>query len=102
MKLFCVSDNIDTQMGLRLAGIEGIVVHEYDETIEAIKKVCQDKEVGIVLISEKLFELCSDFVYEIKIRQKFPLLVEIPDRHGNANITDGITKYVQEAIGVKL
>lgn len=102
MKIFCISDNIDTQIGLRLAGIEGIVVHEYDETIEAIKKTCENKEVGIVLISEKLFKLCSDFVYDIKIHQRFPLLVEIPDRHGNSDITNGITRYVQEAIGVKL
>ena len=28
MKFFLISDNIDTQMGMRLAGIEGVVVHE--------------------------------------------------------------------------
>ena len=27
MKFFLISDNIDTQMGMRLAGIEGVVVH---------------------------------------------------------------------------
>lgn len=102
MKLFCISDNIDTQMGLRLAGIEGVVVHEYNETIESIKNTCSKEDVGIILISEKLFEMCSEFIYEIKLRQKFPLIVEIPDRHGNADITNSITKYVQEAIGVKL
>ena len=28
MKFFLISDNIDTQMGMRLAGIDGVVVHE--------------------------------------------------------------------------
>ncbi len=102
MKFFCISDNIDTQMGMRLAGIEGVVVHEYDETMDAIHQACQNQEIGIVLISEKLVKLCSQTVLELKMRTKFPLIVEIPDRHGTADVTDSITKYVQEAIGIKL
>lgn len=102
MKFFCVSDNIDTQMGMRLAGIEGIVVHEYEETVEAIHEACADKTIGIVLISEKLVRLCTDMVYDLKLHAKSPLIVEIPDRHGTANISDSITRYVQEAIGIKL
>ncbi len=54
MKFFCISDNIDTQMGMRLAGIEGVVVHEYDETMDAIHQACQNQEIGIVL-SKTLF-----------------------------------------------
>ena len=27
MKFYLISDNIDTQMGVRLSGIEGVVVH---------------------------------------------------------------------------
>lgn len=102
MKFFCVSDNIDTQMGMRLAGIEGVVVHEQKETEDAIYKACEDPEVGIVLISEKLVKLCSKLVYDLKLHRKFPLIVEIPDRHGTANISDTITNYVREAIGIKL
>lgn len=102
MKFFCVSDNIDTQMGMRLAGIEGVVVHEYDETVAAIKQACADDSIGIVLVSEKLVALCREMIYDLKLHTKFPLMVEIPDRHGKADITDSITRYVQEAIGVKL
>ena len=38
MKFFLLSDNIDTRMGLRLAGIEGVVVHEKHETHEALDR----------------------------------------------------------------
>ena len=31
MKMYLISDNIDTQTGMRLAGIDGVVVHELDE-----------------------------------------------------------------------
>lgn len=102
MKFFCVSDNIDTQMGMRLAGIEGVVVHEQQETEDAIRRACVDSEVGIVLISEKLMKLCPKLIYDLKLHTKFPLIVEIPDRHGTANISDTITNYVREAIGIKL
>ena len=28
MKMYLISDNVDTQTGMRLAGVEGVVVHE--------------------------------------------------------------------------
>ena len=102
MKFFLISDNIDTQMGLRLAGIEGVVVHERHEMLETLAKVMHDDEVAIVLLTTKLIELCPDVISEIKLKQKKPLIVEIPDRHGDSKIGETIDRYVSEAIGVKL
>lgn len=102
MKFFCVSDNIDTQMGMRLAGIEGVVVHEADEVEKSIRSAMADKEVGIILVSEKLVKLCPQLIYDLKLHTKFPLIVEIPDRHGSEEIGDNITRYVREAIGIKI
>ena len=31
MKFFLISDIVDTKMGMRFAGIEGVVVHQEDE-----------------------------------------------------------------------
>ena len=31
-----------------------------------------------------------------------PLVVEIPDRHSTGRASDSITRYIREAIGVKL
>ena len=31
-----------------------------------------------------------------------PLIVEIPDRHGGGRAKDSITRYVREAIGIKI
>ena len=102
MKFFLISDNIDTQMGLRLAGLEGVVVHERHEMLETLEKVMHDDEVAIVLLTTKLIELCPDVISEIKLKQKKPLIVEIPDRHGDSKIGETIDRYVSEAIGVKL
>ena len=35
MKMYLISDNIDTYTGMRLAGVEGVVVHERAELKEA-------------------------------------------------------------------
>lgn len=102
MKFFCISDNTDTQIGMRLSGIEGVVIHKEDELNDMLDKVCADDEIGIVLISSKLMKLSPKRIYDLKLHAKYPLIVEIPDRHGQTNISDSITNYVREAIGVKI
>ena len=101
MKFFCISDNIDTKIGMRLAGIEGIVVHTKNSFIKILKQACQDKEIGIILISNKLMTDFYKSIYEIKIKTKIPLIVKIPDRHGNAKIGETIEEYVKKSVGIK-
>ena len=48
MKMFLISDNVDTQTGMRLAGVEGVVVHEREELYDALQKTLADKEIGII------------------------------------------------------
>lgn len=52
MKMYLISDNVDTYTGMRLAGVDGVVVHERGELYEALQNVIKDKEVGIVLLTE--------------------------------------------------
>ena len=102
MQFYLISDNIDTYTGMRLAGIDGEVVHEVDEVKRSLEKAIADKNVAIILITEKLMKLCYDEVSEIKLNLKQPLIVEIPDRHLTADITKSIDNYVREAVGIKL
>ena len=102
MKMYLISDNVDTLTGMRLAGVDGIVVHERDELKEAIEKAMSDPEIGIVLLTEKFGREFPELIDEIKLERKMPLLIEIPDRHGTGRKKDFITSYVNEAIGLKL
>lgn len=102
MKFFLISDNIDTKTGFRLAGIEGVVVHEVDEVRKVIDEVLLDKEIGILMITEKLGKLVPEKISDIKLNYHTPLVVEIPDRHGTGRTPDSITRYVREAIGLKI
>lgn len=102
MKYFLISDNIDTCTGLRLVGIEGIVVHEKSETELAIEQAIADPDIGILLITENLKALCADYIAEIVQTRRFPLVVEIPDRHGFRGDHNSIARYIETAIGLKL
>ncbi|MDE6606716.1 MAG: V-type ATP synthase subunit F [Lachnospiraceae bacterium] len=102
MKMYLISDNVDTYTGMRLAGVEGAVVHEKQELKEQIEKVLSDKEIGILLLTEKFGRDFPDVIDEVKLHHRLPLVVEVPDRHGTGRAPDFITSYVNDAIGIKL
>lgn len=102
MCFYLISDNVDTQVGMRLAGIEGVVVHEAEEVKEALEFAMSQDDIGVVLITARLLALLPDMIYDLKLRMKKPLIVEIPDRHGDGRTQDSISRYVREAIGLKI
>lgn len=102
MKFYLISDNVDTLMGMHLAGISGVVVHEEHEVREALKNAMQIEDVAVILMTERLVSLCPELVYELKLKCRQPLIVEIPDRHGSGRSKDSITRYVRESIGIKI
>ena len=102
MKFYLISDNVDTAVGMRFAGVQGVVVHEEEEVRRELTEAMNREDIAVILMTEKLVSLCPDIVYDLKLNRKQPLIVEIPDRHGNGRTKDSITKYVQDAIGVKL
>lgn len=102
MKMFLISDNVDTLTGMRLVGVDGVVVHTADEVKTAIDTAYNDNEIGILLITEKLGLEYSDMVNKAKLDHSTPILIEIPDRHGTGRRKDFITSFVSESIGLKL
>jgi len=102
MKMFLISDNVDTLTGMRLAGVDGVIVHDKQKLKDALELAMKDSSIGIVLLAEKFGREFPDLLNEIKLKRKLPLLIEIPDRHGTGRKKDFITSYVNEAIGLKL
>ncbi|MDR2822465.1 MAG: V-type ATP synthase subunit F [Acholeplasmatales bacterium] len=97
-----LSDNRDTLVGMRLVGIDGVIVHERREFLNELNKVFRMEEVTIILITSKLVSLAKKTISELKLTQNEKLIVEIPDRHSTNKIGESLDKYVSDAIGVKL
>lgn len=102
MKVFLISDNIDSLTGLRLAGIEGIVAHTKEELGDALERALADEAIGIILLTEKFGKEFPELVNSYKQADKHKLFVDIPDRHGSGRSPNFITDYVNQAIGLKL
>ena len=102
MEFFLISDNDDTLLGMRLAGIHGILAHTCEDVAGAFAEIEVNKDIAVVLVTEKLVNLCEDFINGFKMTRRSPLVVGIPDRHITYNIENTISKYVRDSIGLKL
>lgn len=102
MKMFLISDNLDTKNGMRLAGVNGVIVHGKEATLEALDNAVKDKTIGIIIITEGLANLIPGIISQIKLNKARPLIVEVPDRHGTKRGPNHLLSGVNEAIGIKL
>ena len=67
MKMYLISDNIDTLTGMRLAGVEGAVVHKREELKEELDKALADKTIGIILLTEKFGREFPEIIDNVKL-----------------------------------
>lgn len=100
--MYLLSDNVDTLMGMRMSGVDGVVLHQEEELREKLNELLQEDDIAVIMITSTLLNLIRETVYDIKLNRKQPLIIEIPDRHGNGRTKDSITKYVKDAIGVDM
>lgn len=102
MKGYLISDNHDTLVLLKLAGITGVVAHGPAETTKALNEALAMKDLGVLLMTERAAETIPERVRKMRSEGSLPLLIEIPDRHGSRRGDDFLFRYIREAIGVRL
>ncbi len=102
MKSFLISDNKDTWVGMKLAGIDGVIAHTREEVMQAVRDALKNEEIGILILTEKAVDTCADEIMKLKLKSKRPLIVEIPDRHGTSRSRDRITNYIRESVGIRI
>ena len=102
MKFFLISDNLDSCTGFRLAGIEGVVVDNKEDLMKNLYNCLEDSNIGIVLITEELVKLAQQKIYDLKLQRTRPLIVEVPSPKSPYQLSNSITKYVRDAIGIKI
>lgn len=63
--------------GLRLAGIEGLIV-DSSKALDTVNKLIKDKEVGLVLLSDDISKSIRSKLNEIRSKHPTPLIYEVP------------------------
>lgn len=102
MKFYLISDNTYTLVGMRMAGIEGVLIKTKIEFEKALRQAIKMQDIAVVLVTEKFMNLCKDLILNVKTTYKKPLITIIPDRHNSGLDNGEIMKYVKEAVGVKI
>jgi len=101
MRYFIIGDE-DAVLGFGLVGVHGLAASTPEEAQRAFDLALQDREVGILIITERAAELIRPKVDRYMFTQSFPLIVEVPDRLGPVAGRAGIREMVNQAIGIKL
>ena len=102
MRLYLLSDSSDICLGMRLAGIEGEVIKDEVSFSEALSRLADDREIGVVIITSGLNMIAPKLVTQWKLKRRKPLLVEIPDVNDTGAVSQQIARYIAEAIGVRV
>ncbi len=102
MKSFLISNSRDTWVGLRLAGIDGVLVRNRNDALKSLKSAMKDKDVGIVILTEKVADMIKDEVMELKLKSNIPLIIEIPDRKGSIRESSAIADNIRISVGIRI
>jgi len=100
MRSFLISDNSETLIGMRLAGITGVILEEETEIIQKIDELIKDPEVGIIMITGGIMMKAQDAIMQRKLREAETLIVQIPGTAEESD-DDRIARYIRESIGLK-
>lgn len=99
MKSIVLTDSKETIIGLRLAGIKGRLIEDSKDLLKLIDTLIEDKNIGIILITQKLFSKYDEKIMEKKLNSSETLIMEIPGFDEKIN-TGKLTDYISESIGM--
>jgi V/A-type H+-transporting ATPase subunit F len=101
MKYFAIGDE-DTVLGFGMAGVDGRVARNADEAADAFREALGSRDLGIVIITEQVAAMIRPTIDEYVFSDRFPLIVEIPDRKGRLPTTRSVRELANAAIGIRL
>ena len=62
----------------QLAGVQGKIVNSSENAFEEIKKLYEDSDVGLVLVSDDLTGEINDRLTKLRAQQSTPLVFALP------------------------
>ena len=101
MNYFIIGDD-DSVLGFELAGVAGIAVETAEEADRAFSSALEDRNNGIIIITEEAADFIRERVDKLLFTSAFPLIVEIPGSSGINPDRKDLRTLVNEAIGIKI
>jgi len=101
VRYFIIGDE-DAVLGFGMVGVRGRVARSAQEAERAFRSALDDRETGVVIITERAAELIRPLIDRFLFTENLPLVVEIPDRTGPVPGRPNIREMVNAAIGIRL
>jgi len=101
MKYAIIGDE-DAIIGFGILGVEGKIAANAQEAQDAFAAILEDKDIGIIIITERIADMIRPIINKYLLTSNFPLVIEIPDRNGAKEDRPSIKEMVNAAIGIKL
>jgi V/A-type H+-transporting ATPase subunit F len=99
---FHVIGDADTVLGFRLAGVDGDIVQTPDEIRVCLERALGRKDLGILIMPERIAQSVRPQVDQHVTRSAFPLIIEIPDIAGPMEGRKTVKEMIRAAVGVSL
>lgn len=78
MDIFAICDSIEKAVGLRLSGVKSVVLTNKVQLLEEINNKIEKNDIGIIAISEALYNMVEEEIKKITTKVNIPLIVKIP------------------------
>lgn len=101
MKSIVLASQKETIVGLRLAGIQGILIKDAKKVIPRVEELINDSSIGTIMITQELFKVNQEALLEIKFKLKEKMIIKIPGF--NEKMEESlIYDHIRDSVGLKL
>lgn len=100
MKFFCIADR-ESSLGFRLAGIDTREAVTKNDAAAALTTVSLLKDIGVLIITEKVSSLIREEINLFLQQNQFPLILELPSR-GGFKKRKSVNEFLKETMGMSI
>ena len=101
MKSVVLANQKETIVGLRLAGIEGILIKDPKKVVPQVNVLINDSSVGTIMITQALFKENQEVLLEMKLKLKEKMIIKIPGF--NEEMEESlIYDHIRDSVGLKM
>ena len=77
MKMYCIADTSEFEVGFKLAGCDGICLNDPKSIEKKIDEITENKDIGVLVLSKKVYEMSKQKIDFIRLNKKLPLVAII-------------------------
>lgn len=101
MKFYLVTDDADTCVGMRFAGVASALVHDAAEALSALERASGDGQTGILFVTQGVKKMCAEKIAALSSGSR-PVVVEIPDSKNAGKTGGAVADYIRATVGISI